>query len=163
MLGVWENTSILSTQKRRRANSTREGNLYKIKGSSLKRHGLRNRRRSKGKFWCIFPLAYGCKNTHSLKEHYLHVPLPFRFINPCGIDAFLCGVINWEKIPGPQDVTLKVRLKLYAYNKGVLPESQWFVFLCIRIKFWYLKGSEELALPLGKRTNSKSLSYIFFF
>lgn len=48
-------------------------------------------------------------------------------------------------------------------NKGVLHELQRFVFLCIRIKFWYLKDSEELALPLGKIANSKSLSYIFFF
>ena len=49
-----------------------------------------------------------------------------------------------------------------SYNKGVLQGSQWFVFLCIRIKLWYLKDSEELALPLGKITNSKSLCYIFF-
>lgn len=154
----------LSTQKKRHASSTRECNLHSIKDSSLKRHGSCNHLRSKEEVWCIFLLTYGHKNTRSLRQQYSHVPFFPRFINPNSIDVFLCGFLKREnpKVPWCAFESKAEIVCIYcSCSKGVLHESQWFVFLCIRIKFWYLKDSEELALPLGKITNSKSLSYIF--
>lgn len=108
----------------------------------------------------IFYWSYSCKNTVILKQH-LHAPLLFRFMN-----LYCLSVCFYKLRKNPQDTTLKVRLQL-CVSAALITKAFYRnhngLFSLYQNKIVILEGPRGTCSPTWEITNSKSLSYIFFF